>query len=97
MLTITIGYDRRNGGNPKVLYCGNDAGAGTEALLSPPPGTVRTQIFKAPAAVRTRYFEVPAEPCEAPAPPPEEPPAKAPRFKPVLQKNLLPSGDGSGE
>lgn len=95
MLTITLGYARRNGGDPTVLYCGNNATEGQKALLSPPPGTARTQIFKAPTAVRTRYFEVPAVP--VPAPPAEPAPAKPARFSARVQKDLLSPSGGDGE
>jgi hypothetical protein len=94
MLTITLGYARRNGGEPTVLYCGNDAAQGQKALLSPPAGMARTQIFKAPAAVRTRYFEVPAA---EPAPPAEPAPAKPAKPKATVQKDLLSPSGGDGE
>lgn len=80
MLAIVIGYTEEGSQAPfQVLYAGRDASAADGLSLSPPPGFVRTQLFKNPAVVRTRSYPENILPAD-PAPeliPAEEKPRKA--------------------
>ena len=57
MIAITIGYRSTSiGAAFEVLYAGRDATAADAASLTPPPGILRTELFKNPVVVRRRSF-----------------------------------------
>lgn len=75
MIAIVIGYTSPGSqGEFEILYSGRDATAANEASLNPPPGYLRTEMFKNPAPHRRR-FHVKQEP------EPEQEPEDAPRRK----------------
>lgn len=102
MLAITLGFTAKNGKEPQVLYCGQDAAAAGAVANNPPSGIHRTECFKGPAPTFRRYFEGAAQP-PAPENPSPEPKAKKPKAEkpeaapPEAEKELLPSGDGGKE
>lgn len=57
MVAIVIGYKEPGSQSPfEILYAGRDATAADAVSLAPPPGILRTEMFKNPIVVRRRTY-----------------------------------------